>query len=184
MKSRFSSINFHSETVQRFKGFCHKIETSYTETLEHMLDFFDKYQLSPLEDFGPNIHGMETAIKNRINGLVAIIKDIEKHQTKPTTAMLKLLFEQTPPKEKPPRLVEARHQKKGFREDSFATSLEAIALRKEKNIYKQELQDIQYEFAVLLHKVRIVKSSFGKPRLQLDISLREFEELKQKTKRN
>ncbi len=154
---------------------------SYVGLTSH---FFDKYQLSPLENFGPNIRGMESTIKKRFNALVAIIKDIEKHQTQPTTAMLKLLFEQTPPKEKQPRLVEVKQQKKLFTKDSFATSLEAIELRKEKNIYKKELQDSKHEFAVLLHKVQIVKSRFGKPRLELSISLEELEALKQKTKRN
>ena len=88
MKRRFLSINFHKDTVERFKGFCAKVGGSYTETLDHMMDFFDTYQLSPMSDLGPNMRGMEANIKKRINALVAIVKDIEKHQTKPTTAMM------------------------------------------------------------------------------------------------
>lgn len=183
MKRRFLSINFHWDTVERFKGFCQKTEASYTDTLEHMMDFFDKYQLSPLENFGPNIRGMEASIKKRINSVIAIIKDIEKHQTQPTTSMLQLLFEQTPPKEKQARLVEVKqNQKKQFKEDSFANSLEAIELRKEKNTYKKELQETRDEFTKTLDKINIIKISFGKPKLQLDMTIEEFSILKEKIK--
>jgi hypothetical protein len=46
-------------------------------------------------------HRISSLIKKRMNGMIAIMKDIEKNQTKPTTAMLQSLFEQAePPKKK------------------------------------------------------------------------------------
>ncbi|CDF80813.1 hypothetical protein BN863_31010 [Formosa agariphila KMM 3901] len=36
-----------------------------------------------------------------MNGMIAIMKDIEKHQTKPTVAMLQALFEQAEASKKP-----------------------------------------------------------------------------------
>ena len=185
MKRRFLSINFHQETVERFKGFCAKVGGSYTETLDHMMDFFDTYQLSPMDNLGPNMRGMEANIKKRINALVAIVKDIEKHQTQPTTAMLQLLFEQTPPKQKPPRLIEVQQDNKASRDPFFATSLEAIELRKEKTTLQRDLKETKQQFEdILFSKINIVKSSFGKPKLQLDMSLEELEALKQKIKNN
>ncbi|WP_157757605.1 BfmA/BtgA family mobilization protein [Pseudalgibacter alginicilyticus] len=181
MKRRFLSINFHKDTVERFKGFCAKVGGSYTETLDHMMDFFDTYQLSPMSDLGPNMRGMEANIKKRINALISIVKDIEKHQTQPTTAMLQLLFEQTPPKHKQPRLVEVKQDIKP--DPFFATSLEAIELRKEKNTLQRDLKETKQQFEDLLFsKVRIVKSSFGKPKLQLDMTLEEYESLKEEIK--
>ncbi|TCL64564.1 hypothetical protein EV196_107277 [Mariniflexile fucanivorans] len=183
MKRRFLSINFHKDTVERFKGFCAKVGGSYTETLNHMMDFFDTYQLSPMTDLGPNMRGMEANIKKRINALVAIVKDIEKHQTQPTTAMLQLLFEQTPPKQKQPRLVEVKQSGKTTKDPFFATSLEAIELRKEKNTLQRDLKETKQQFEdFLFSKVHIVKSSFGKPRLQLDMTLEDYEALKEKIK--
>ena len=81
MKNGFSSINFHTVTVQRYKGFCKKFGQSYTYTLEHMMDFFDHYQLSPMIEFGEDMLQMESNLKKRINALVAIVKTMEKHQT-------------------------------------------------------------------------------------------------------
>lgn len=183
MKRRFLSINFHHDTVQRFKGFCAKVGGSYTDTLDHMMDFFDTYQLSPMEDFGPNMRGMEANIKKRINALISIIKDIENKQTKPTTAMLQLLFEQTASKQKQPRLVEVKKKNKTSKDHFFATSLETIELRKEKNILERDLKETKQQFEeVLFSKITIVKSSFGKPKLQLNMSLKAWEALKEKIK--
>ncbi|WP_339915819.1 BfmA/BtgA family mobilization protein [Yeosuana marina] len=183
MKRRFLSINFHQETVERFKGFCAKLGGSYTETLEHMMDFFDTYQLSPMEDFGPNMRGLEATIKKRINALVAIIKDIENNQTKPTTAMLQLLFEKTPAKQKQPRLVEVKKGCKVSKDPFFTTSLEAIELRKEKNTLQRDLKETKQQFDdILFSKIRIVKSSFGKTKIQLDMSIEELESLRETMK--
>ncbi|MBU2950197.1 hypothetical protein KO493_05770 [Tamlana agarivorans] len=62
-------------------------------TLLLMMDFFERYELSPEDDLKPGIFETENRIKKRINALVAIIKNIEKNQTKPTMAMLQAVFE-------------------------------------------------------------------------------------------
>ena len=49
---------------------------------------------------GPNMQTLEREIKKRINAVIAIIKDIEKHHDKPTTAMLQSLFMEFEPKQK------------------------------------------------------------------------------------
>jgi hypothetical protein len=176
----FETIKIKKTTANKFRIFAKKLSKSQTDTLDLMIAFFVENGISPEETKGSTIHTLEELIKKRINGLVAIIKDIEKHQTQPTVAMLQLLFEQTAPKKIQPRLVEKKQ--KQFYQDSFATSLEAIELRKEKNTYRKKLKDSLEEFATVLHKINIVKSHFGKPKLQLDMPLAEFEKLKQRIK--
>ena len=67
-------------------------------TLLLMLEFFEENGISPAESMGPRMETLETRIsmliKKRMNGMIAIMKDIEKSQTKPTVAMLYSLFEQ------------------------------------------------------------------------------------------
>ena len=65
------------------------------------MDFFDQNKISPSESLGPNMKSLENNLKSRINALIAIIRDIEKNQTKPTVAMLQALFEEAEPKKKP-----------------------------------------------------------------------------------
>jgi hypothetical protein len=82
-------------------------------TLMLMLDFFEDNGISPTESMGPRLETLEarmsTLIKKRMNGMIAILKDIEKSQTKPTAAMLYSLFEQSVP-EKKPLLVEKKYR--------------------------------------------------------------------------
>lgn len=62
--------------------------------------------------------------------MIGIIKDIEKHQTKPTTAMLELLFEHSPRKKsrQPPLLMEG--QEDNPERDAFFQKIEeAIVLK-------------------------------------------------------
>ncbi|WP_373286593.1 BfmA/BtgA family mobilization protein [Yeosuana aromativorans] len=179
----FGNIRFKKKTVQRFQEFSKRFFKTHTEAMDTMLDFFLYNEISPKETLGPNARTLEANIKKRINALVSIVKDIEKNQTKPTTAMLQLLFEKTPAKQKQPLLVEVKKSNKPVNDPFFATSLEAIELRKEKNALKRDLRETKQQFEdILFSKIRIVKSSFGKPRLHLDMALEDYEALKEKIK--
>lgn len=43
-------------------------------------------------DSGPSNRTLENTLKQRMNAIIAIIKNIEKNQTKPTTAIMASLF--------------------------------------------------------------------------------------------
>lgn len=65
-----------------------------------MIEFFEDNRISPTESMGPHMQTLEKLIKKRINGVIAILKDIEKSQTKPTVAMMESLFKEAEPKKK------------------------------------------------------------------------------------
>jgi len=182
MKVQFGRINFRVDTLTRFRSFSKAHGKTHSDVLEGMMDFFTKYEMSPFQDFGPNIRGMEANIKKRLNALVAIIKDIEKHQTKPTASMLQLLFEGTAPKKKQPELLleeitDVEH------EDDFFGSQQAIKLREENNGLKRELEETQKRFEDILYgKIEIVSPSFGRERLKLHLTVEEYKKLKEQFK--
>src|SRR5660397_11830 len=97
----YSRIKFNIKTARMFRKFSEQIAGSHSETLTIMMDFFDQNKISPTELLGPNMKSLENNLKGRINALIAIIRDIEKNQTKPTVAMLQALFEESDPKKKP-----------------------------------------------------------------------------------
>ena len=172
-KRNFLSINFHRRTVERFKGFCKKHGTTYTDMAEHMMDFFDRYQLSPRFDYGENFWDMESNIKKRINAVIAIIKDVEKHQTAPTNAMIRSLFEQGPTEEgegQPELLVEEAIHFEARAKTPTHPEMELMAARK--------------DLGNLLSRIRTVSTGLGKKKLQLDMGLEEFKALKQTYKNN
>lgn len=65
-----------------------------------MLDFFFYNEISPREKLGPTGRTIEANLKKRINAVIAIMRDMEKTQTKPTVAMIESLFEAEEPKKK------------------------------------------------------------------------------------
>ena len=99
-KERFESLSIKTSVAKKFNRFCKKMSKSKSMTLLAMLEFFEENGISPHESIGPKMQTLESMIKKRINGVIAIMKDIEKNQTKPTVAMMQSLFEQAEPPKK------------------------------------------------------------------------------------
>lgn len=99
-KEQFQTLKIKGSIAKKFRRFSKKMSQSQSMTLQLMLDFFEHNGVSPNESFGPQMQTLESLIKKRINGVIAIMKDIEKNQTKPTVAMLQALFEQAPQENK------------------------------------------------------------------------------------
>ncbi len=97
----FITIRFKRETAKRFQEFSKTHFKTHTAAMETMLDFFFYNEISPKERLGPTGRTIESNLKKRINAVIAIMRDMEKTQTKPTMAMLQSLFEQEEPKKKP-----------------------------------------------------------------------------------
>jgi hypothetical protein len=110
-KEAFTTISFKCATAKKFRAFSKKMGMSNSMTLLLMIEFFESNGISPKESIGPQMQTLESLIKKRINGVIAIMKDIEKNQTKPTVAMMQSLFKETEPKKKP-LLMEKETKKK------------------------------------------------------------------------
>ena len=104
-KEDFETLKIKSSVAGRFRKFSKMLSKSQSMTLLLMMDFFEENGISPTENLGPRMETLENRIslliKKRMNGMIAILKDIEKSQTKPTAAMLYALFEHTAPVKKP-----------------------------------------------------------------------------------
>ena len=121
-KEQFKSLSIKASVADKFNGFCKEMSLSKSMTLLVMIEFFDENGISPTESMGPRMETLETRIsmliKKRMNGMIAIMKDIEKSQTKPTVAMLYSLFEQIePPKKQLILEKKSFKQKKHFADD-------------------------------------------------------------------
>ncbi|MDT0651669.1 BfmA/BtgA family mobilization protein [Autumnicola edwardsiae] len=92
------TIRFKRETAKRFQNFSRTHFKSHTEAMATMLDFFFYNEISPKEKLGPTGRTIEQSFKKRINAVIAIMRDMEKTQTKPTVTMIQSLFEAEEPK--------------------------------------------------------------------------------------
>lgn len=112
----FITIRFKRKAAKRFQGFSKTHFKTHTEAMENMLDFFFYNEISPKEKLGPTGRTIEAKLLKRINAVIAIMRDVEKTQTKPTVAMIQSLF-QTEEQNKKPLIVEKKYaeEKKGVR---------------------------------------------------------------------
>ena len=111
-KERFEKLGIKVSVAMRFRQFSKKMSKSQSMTLLLMIEFFEENGISPHESIGPKMQTLESLIKKRINGVIAIMKDIEKNQTKPTVAMIQALFQEAEPKQKTLILEKEIPQKK------------------------------------------------------------------------
>ncbi|GGW42530.1 BfmA/BtgA family mobilization protein [Arenibacter certesii] len=177
----FEGIRFKKETAKDFQKFSRRFFKTHAEALQTMLDFFINNEISPKESLGSNGRTITNLIKKRFNAMAAMMKNIEKHGVLPTKAMLVLLFEHSPQKkrEQAPLLLDA--QDADPERDMFFKKVEqALIMEKENTNLKRDLRQNREEFYLVLKKLHLIKSSFGKPRLQLDMTLADFERLKMK----
>ncbi|MFD0835937.1 BfmA/BtgA family mobilization protein [Mariniflexile aquimaris] len=114
-KEEFETLKIKKSVAIEFRKFSKMLTKSQSMTLLIMMDFFNENGISPTESLGPNMENLEKRIslliKKRMNGMIAIMKDIEKNQTKPTVAMLQSLFEQAEPLKKE-LILEKNHPEK------------------------------------------------------------------------
>jgi len=128
-KEQFKSLSIKASVVKKFNRFCKEMSLSKSMTLLLMIEFFQENGISPAESIGPNMETLEKRlsllIKKRMNGMIAIMKDIEKNQTKPTVAMLHALFQVAePPRKKLILAKEIKEEKKEvrYREKKYLNS--------------------------------------------------------------
>jgi len=125
-KEEFETLKIKSSVAIEFRKFSKMLSKSQSMTLLLMMEFFNANGISPAENLGPRMETLENRIsmliKKRMNGMIAIMKDIEKSQTKPTVAMMQALFQAAePPKKKLILAKEIKEEKKEvrFREKKY-----------------------------------------------------------------
>ncbi len=169
-----SRLQLSLKTAERFREFSKKNNTNQSETLDLMLDFFEKNNLSPFETLVPSKVSLEQLIKKRIDAVIAILKNIEKTQTKPGLVMLNLLLEERSISK--PSVVEKKKTPTADGKNQQQLTLEISRL---KDVLKSTLKDLEY----LLKHVEVKGNAFGSDYLKLNIPRTEFEQFKVALKR-
>lgn len=163
-KYSFSGINVKKAVAIKFRKFSRQISVSHTQALEAMLHFFERNDLAPDDDLG--IHNNRT--NKRINAVIAILKNIEKHQTKPTAEILQSLLHETANIE--------REEDFDFGSPVLITENEELAFyKKENELVRQEYRSFKNKMRKLLDKVNVEKRSFGKNYLKLNLDKIDFD---------
>jgi hypothetical protein len=176
----YITINIQAPVAKRFRLFSKKIAKSHAEALTVIMNFFEWHGFYPSEKFERRF--IDELLKNRkrTEAVIAIIKDIEKNNDKPNTAMLQLLFEGVVEKEKP-----VRKEKLFMNKTKEEKRIEETTVPKVVHERAQlELKEVQKKFGYVLDHVQLVNNRFGKDYLKLELSQQEFTRIKRELKRN
>ncbi|GMN08400.1 hypothetical protein MTsPCn5_37890 [Croceitalea sp. MTPC5] len=182
---KYSTINLRELVAKRFRLFSKKIAKSHSESLTIIMDFFEWHGFNPSKKFAQSM--LQELLKNREltntsikrnEATIAILRDIEINQTKPTNAMLLSLFEANTKDKKTIRKEKKSNEK--VIETRKEIEITVPKIRYER--LAEKMQSITKDYDYVLNKIEVVKSNFGKEFLKLSISKEELEKFKRALK--
>ena len=137
------------------------------------MDFFEWHGISPSSKFPKRVDEDGEKTRNRINALIAIVRDIEKTQTLPTNTMLLALFGQHEivKKRREPKRVEKKFQKMTKEEWN---KLEGMIPKERLSQLEEKYKGEKEEVLQFLSKVKLVKPRFGNPYWAIDTNATEL----------
>tara|TARA_R110000764_G_scaffold871_6_gene3324 strand:+ start:986 stop:1453 length:468 start_codon:yes stop_codon:yes gene_type:complete len=143
--------------------------------MDLIIDFFEWHGFLPSERFERSLGRELIKNRKRTEAAIAIIRDIEKSQTKPTNAMLQLLFQESDGQN------ETKEEPFDFGQQELMTENEEL------NYYRKRYEEAQQlyfattiELKHIVDNTSYVKGSFGGGYFKLEITKEEFENYKQK----
>ena len=177
----FGTIRLHHRTIKRFKGFSRKFKSSYSETLEAVMDFFEWHGTLPSKRFADQINKEEAKTRKRVEAAIAIIRNIEKTQTLPTNIMLEALFgkHEIVRERKEPKLIETKFEK--LTREEWNKKENKVSRIKYDRLKEKHISSLE-RMMTMLNKVEKIKPRFGKPYLKLEISPMELAKIKRQLK--
>lgn len=180
-KYQYSTVNLRVSVAKRFRLFSKKIARSHSDTLSVIIDFFEWHGFLPSDRFEKSIIQEIAKNRKRTEASIAIIRDIEKHQTKPTNAMLLSLFEEnlTQGSEHESDMVEKKFVDRTVQEKP----IQDTSIPKIRYVRLEEKMDVvKTNFIYVLNKVKVVKGGFGKGYLKLELTEAELIKFKRTLK--
>ncbi len=178
---KYSTVNLKATVAKRFRLFSKKIAKSHSETLTVIMDFFEWHGLNPSKKFTKSIiqellknrERTDTSIK-RNEATIAIIRDIEMNQTKPSNAMLLSLFGANNQDKKPSKKEKKLKEKNTERVQEIEITVPKIRYER----LTEKMESVTQDYEYILNNVEVVKSNFGKEYLKLNITKTELEKFK------
>ncbi len=172
-KNTFSAISINRITAERFRTYSKTVCQSHSETIDTMIDFFEKTRVSPKDEVAISFFKFQKQLMGRFDFLEELLRSIEREHLIPTKKMLESLFNGTVLQEKKqPLLIEKKKMERTVRTEAQvdAKFYKAYIATSEK--YRRYLSEI-------LGKVTRVQPTFGKAYFRLDIDGEALEKIRQ-----
>ena len=176
-KSTFSAISINRITAERFRAYSKIVSRSHSETIDIMIDFFEKTKITPRNEVMISFIRFQNYMIGRFDYLEELLRTMEREQIRPTHDMLKSLFDGTALRKKEqPLLVD----KKNLRMTREEWDMEEgkVSFERYHDVIKAKGKD-RHVFSKVLDSITKVEPTFGKTYFKLEMDETELESIRQ-----
>lgn len=177
----FSAISINRITAERFRAYSKTVCRSHSETIDTMIDFFEKAKISPKSEVMVSFIRFQNYIMGRFDYLEELLRAMEC-STKATHDMLKnLLYGTAIKKREQPLLID----KKDLRMTREEWDMEEgkVPFEKYHDVIKARSKD-RRAFMGVLDKIVKVEPTFGKPYFKVEIDGAELDGIQKELNSN
>lgn len=179
-KSTFSAISLNRITAERFRAYSKKVTKSHSETIDTMIDFFEKARISPKSQVMLSFIRFQNYMMGRFDYLEELLRTMEREQLRPTHDMLRSLFEGTAlQKKERPLLVDRKNLR--MTKEEWEREEGKVPFEQYHEAIKARGRDRRI-FSIVLNNITKVEPTFGKPYLKLEMDETELESIRDKLK--
>ena len=176
-KSTFSAISINRITAERFRAYSKIVSRSHSETIDAMIDFFEKTKITPRNEVMISFIRFQNYMIGRFDYLEELLRTMEREQIRPTHDMLKSLFDGTALKKKEQPLLMDKKKVRMTREE-WDMEEGKVDFEKYHEVIKARGKDRRV-FSKVLDRITKVEPTFGKPYFKLEMDETELESIRQ-----
>lgn len=178
-KSTFSAISINRITAERFRSYSKNVARSHSETIDTMIDFFEKANITPKSRMIISFFKFQIYLNGRFDYIEQLLRDQERKYLKPTHDMLKSLFDGTALKKERQQPLLMEKTMLLLTKEQWDLVERKVSPEKHQALISARNQDRQ-TFLKLLKSINKVEPTFGKPYFKLEMDGDELDKIRQK----
>lgn len=179
-KSTFSAISINRITAERFRAYSKTVSRSHSETIDTMIDFFEKAKITPRNVVMIGFIEFQNYMARRFDYMEELLRTMEREHIKPTHDMLKSLFDGTAlQRSQQPLLVDKATIKMTREEWNMEEG--KVPFEEYHEVIKARSKDRRLFYKVL-DSITEVTPIFGKAYLKMEIDADELNSIRQQLK--
>ncbi len=175
-KSSFSAISINRITAERFRAYSKTVSKSHSDTIDDMIDFFEKAKINPRSVVMINHIKFQNYINGRFDYIEQLLRTMEEEHIKPTHDMLRSLFDGTALKKRQPLLVDKRTIK--MTREQWNMEEGKVSFEDYHDVIKARSKDRRI-FSKVLDSIIRVEPTFGKPYFKVELDEAELDSIRQ-----
>ncbi len=181
-KSTFSAISINRITAERFRAYSKTVSKSHSETIDTMIDFFEKAKITPKSEVMISFIRFQNYMIGRFDYLEELLRRMEREQLKPMHDMLKSLFDGTALKKEKQQALLLDKASIPNDQGGMEHGGGKVSFNKYHNLIMARGND-RRTFSKVLDSIVKVEPTFGKPYFKVEINETELDEIRQELTR-